>query len=140
LSYASLPWRSLRDSSADVASECVREGLKLHMEVLGFEEPVFSPIAALEGDPIHRAFGECELFGSVTGETDASDHGMLEAGADGRPGFVKIAAGKIPFKGSRADDNSVQLDRGARRIACDLYFFGKGARETDEEQKGGEKR
>ena len=65
--------------------------------MIGLEEPVFAAVAAIQGNPIHRAFCEGEFFRGVACEAEARDDRMLEARTHGRSCFVEIAAGKIFF-------------------------------------------
>jgi hypothetical protein len=111
----------------DFAGESLRDGLEIDVEMIGLEQLVLAEVSSFERNPILRTFGQSEFFGGVTGEADARDHGVLEAGAHGSPRFVKISTGKILFERCGARDDTVEFDRGAGGVAGDLQFFGGGA-------------
>jgi len=67
-------------SRTDFSSKGLRDGIELDFEMICFEEKVFPVLVAVKGDPLHRAFGERNLFCGVTGEIEASDKRMFETG------------------------------------------------------------
>ena len=95
------------------------------MKMIGLEEPVFAAIAALQRNPIHGAFGELEFPRGVAAETDARDHGTLEARAHGRSCFVEVAAREVLFEGRGANGDAIEFNGGAGRVAGDLQLIGK---------------
>ena len=63
----------------DAAREGFRDGLQVDMKMIGFEEPVFAAVAAIERNSIHGALRELQFLAGIACETNARDYGMFEA-------------------------------------------------------------
>jgi hypothetical protein len=114
--------------------------LQVDVKVGCFDEPVFASIPAIEGDPIHGAFGEPKLLCYVSGQSKARDHGVFQSRSKHRSRFVEVAAGKIFFKWRRAYYDAVQFHGNPCRSARDLQFFGNDAERTGEGNESCKKR
>ena len=101
--------------------------------MIGFDEPVFAVIVAVEIDPVHGPLGEGDFAGGIAGQREASDHGMFEALAKRGVRPMKVAAGKIFLEGSGADGDAIEFDGCARRGTGDLQ--GVGGRGSNEAEK-----
>jgi len=110
------------DSGGDAAREGFGDRLQVDVKMIGLEEPVFAAIAAVQRNPIHGAFGELAFPRGVAAETDARDHGMLEARAHGRSCFVEVAARKSFSKGvaPTATPSSSTVAPGGLLVICSL--------------------
>ena len=101
------------NSGGDAAREGFGDRLQVDVKMIGLEEPVFAAIAAVQRNPIHGAFGELAFPRGVAAETDARDHGMLEARAHGRSCFVEVAAREVLFEGRGANGDAIEFNGGA---------------------------
>ena len=100
--------------------------------MIGFDEPVFAVIVAVEVDPVHGADGEGDFAGGIAGESEAGDHGMFEALAEGGVGAMKVAARKIFFEGRGAYGDAVEFDCCPRRSAGDFESLSdRGSNEAE---------
>ena len=113
------------------AGEGGGDELEIGMEVIGFDEPVFAVIVAVEVDPVHWADSEGDFAGGVARKGKTGDHGMFEALAKCGVSTMKVAAGKICFEGGGAEGDAIDLDGCAGRSAGDFErFSGRGSNEA----------
>jgi len=112
----------------DCSGKGFGDGQQVDAEMIGLEKPVFAAVAVVQRNPIHGAFRELEFPGGVAAETDARDHGMLEARAHGRSCFAEVAAREVLFEGRGANGDAIEFNGGAGRVAGDLEFVGKDRR------------
>jgi hypothetical protein len=103
------------NSGGDAARENFGDRLQVDVKMIGLEEPVFAAVTTVQRNPTHGAFRELAFPRGVAAETDARDHGMLEARAHGRSCFVEVAAREVLFEGRGANGDSVELNGGAGR-------------------------
>jgi len=86
------------EARGNAASAGCAERIKLHVEMVRFEEPMLSVISAFEGNPFRGTFSQDEVLDRIAIKTQASHGREAEARADCGFGFVKIAAGIVFFK------------------------------------------
>ena len=119
--------RGVGNSDGDAAREGFGDRLQVDVKMIGLEEPVFAAITAVQRNPIHGAFCELEFPRGVAAETDARDHGMLEA----RPWTFLFCGSSRPgsaFRRAWRHGDTVELNGGAGRGAGDLQLVGMSTR------------
>jgi len=119
-------------NGGDGAGEGGGDEFEIGVEVIGFDEPVFAVIVAVEVDSVHRAHGERDFASCIAGEREASNHGMFEALAKRGVRAMEVATGKILFKGSGANGDAIEFDGCAGRGAGDSQSVGgRGSNEAE---------
>src|SRR5690242_6419206 len=113
-------------NGGDCAGEGGGDEFEVGVKVIGFDEPVFAVIVAVEINPVHRANGESNFAGGITGQRETDDHGMFESLAKSGVRAMEITTGKIFFEGSGADGDAVEFNGGTGRSAGDLESVGRG--------------
>ena len=91
--------------------------MQIHVKMVNFEKPVLPMMAAVEVDPLHRAFGQCDFVRGVAWQRYPGNHRMFKSVAKGSFGAMKIAAGKFLFEWRGAYEHTIQFNGSAWRIA-----------------------
>jgi hypothetical protein len=90
------------------------------MKMIGLENPIAAMIAPVQIDPVQWALGQDDFMGDVALKRDASDDGIRQPFTKSSFRPMKIAAGKLPFKGGGAYGKPIQFDSRTRRITGDF--------------------